>query len=1635
MKHSRFFWMGTGSIVFGVGVFCFFSFFLSQNNSKHRILKEEKLSKKQISSFVTIPAKNEFLLQQNEQTSHSHSEAGHSCGNGPRFYSDVDLEKAKASLVPKSIIYHAGTEAIAQEVLVQWNGPRQLEAETGLTFLSWNETLQIARYTCSNIEETMAHFQARGIHAEPNFIARTALVPEDTRYLLDQQKTFNSLGLETAWETHQGSPSVTIAVLDTGVDPHHEDLLANLLPGIDFTDCPIQNRDLTGHGTAMAGIIGARGNNQKGIAGVVWYCRILPVRVADHQGLATYEQLANGIQYAADQGAKIINLSLGATAYSKILHQAVKYASDKGCLLIGAAGNDKANSPVYPACFEEVMCVVATNGENRLTLNTNVPKEAEIAAPGKDIFATWPLNLYAQVSGTSCATAFVSGEAALLWSIKPECTAEQIRALITHNTSKIPIIEQLSSFFYFGQIDIQKAVEALQATTPLLEVRRVSTFPKYPVAKQPLELTPLLVNRTLLPVSTKEVQVKIQGQTLSNTISMGPLEKKEIQIQSTTPVQESLLSVYLQGAEEDAHLQAIDPISEKNAQLQWLQIHLNLRGKKFQFQVDIENQGLSPSASTTWTAYLNQQSFQQGRLSSLEPKQKHRLVLNGDIAQLATGALQVLRLECQALEKPLYYVFKIGQAQNEMVKTLYQQGGGVDLIVDMPYRLRPSGAYLPLLIFLPDNGGNGEMDYLAIDSCRIALKSTPEEEVDGVLVYDDSFEADPSLVASGIELLNEEGEIQIKAGMPDYNLFEDEPQFFRGRSAIFRLPRTLFPTEESAETPVSYAKVNIDWSFYRILMTGFEKVDEGFHAQTLQAQFPTSEWPELPGINFYYDTHVHTVAEWTFTEEVNLFAPEKAYGGPIQMIKESAYAIGLTDSVDEVKGRVITTDHNCFFNDGQETDAEDSPNHRPTWGPTSPSSSLAEDGSLKSEWTRMKEIFGEGAGEEISFNQKQFALVPMGAHLLSYQGEHFDGTWHGGSEFSELLGEGSPLELKDVLKSLATIKEDGTNAKAFTYAAHPYSSQGWEGENVDRALGLNLEASDYINSAENFIFKGFQVFNGRGERSLPSSDIYFEELNPFINPTWKAGNSYWDRDLQKGLVQWQINLARLMPYKHPTLPGVVLVRKTYISAGSDAHGDFNYTTTRLAKLLDLQSTFSVDASAFGRARSYVFTEGVAGTSPEEKGLNALAYGNSIATDGLLLHFEMDSDGKWNSETQTYHDTTSSFENKDGRMGGGGKFDGERSMLVLSDGKETQIKYRYATTPEFGDKVETIHIYKATETRGNRFRLRPVAGTSGISTDFIPQLTASGTLSAGASFGEGTKKLSESGVGEISEISCLSLGGFTHGDPDSGELPAEASRAYTNPIWIVPVEMKIDLVKVNPEKRSVAPGDLKVSFVFPISMSSEGLSVKIKQIGTSGTTDSGSAGVLSTLVSEGWDTGTLIKNSSILFTNATTITASETPYPISGSYSFVAYLSEKPKDYFGNELNTICKKFTISTPAGCFLATAALSQPDGLYKVSNKLDTYRLRVEDFEQLQTLRNFRDQTLNQSSLGRTFVQQYYYFAPQLSQKVGSHSFYKNMVKGLLLKPLAFLLQLFFSPFLMLGLAIFLGKYSFVAKKRKIG
>jgi thermitase len=206
---------------------------------------------------------------------------------------------------------------------------------------------------------------------------------------------------------------ILVAVLDTGIDQDHDDLYGRVMAEINFTKSATTD-DIYGHGTHIAGIIVARNDNNLGITGLAPESRLVNVKVADDKGCCQISALADGIVWAVDNGANVINISIEMRESSSKLREAVDYAWSNGAIIIAAAGNDGNEIPVYPACYENCIAVTAIQQNGTLAPLANYGDWVDVAAPGFDIYSTLPNNIYGYKHGTSFATAYVSGLAALL---------------------------------------------------------------------------------------------------------------------------------------------------------------------------------------------------------------------------------------------------------------------------------------------------------------------------------------------------------------------------------------------------------------------------------------------------------------------------------------------------------------------------------------------------------------------------------------------------------------------------------------------------------------------------------------------------------------------------------------------------------------------------------------------------------------------------------------------------------------------------------------------------------------------------------------------------------------------------------------------------------------------------------------------------------------------------------------------------------------------------------------------------------------------------------------------------------------------------------------------------------------------
>lgn len=252
-------------------------------------------------------------------------------------------------------------------------------------------------------------------YVEPDGVVTAQdVIPNDPAF--SAQYALVNIRAPQGWDVTTGSHLVTIAIVDTGVDQTHPELAAKVLAGYDFVNNDSDPQDDNGHGTHVAGIAAALGNNGIGIAGVSWGARILPVKVLNASNTGTYSNVAAGIVWATDQGAHIINLSLGGASPSLTLENAVNYAAAHGVLMAAAAGNT-GGALLYPARYAPVIAVASTNAANLRAPSSAFGPELDLSAPGVSIYSLAPGGGYATLSGTSMSAPHVSGALALLLSL------------------------------------------------------------------------------------------------------------------------------------------------------------------------------------------------------------------------------------------------------------------------------------------------------------------------------------------------------------------------------------------------------------------------------------------------------------------------------------------------------------------------------------------------------------------------------------------------------------------------------------------------------------------------------------------------------------------------------------------------------------------------------------------------------------------------------------------------------------------------------------------------------------------------------------------------------------------------------------------------------------------------------------------------------------------------------------------------------------------------------------------------------------------------------------------------------------------------------------------------------------------
>ncbi|HZG55878.1 S8 family peptidase [Paenibacillus sp.] len=366
-----------------------------------------------------------------------------------------------------------------REVVVRFAEPptkeqvERMRTETGAVSVKQLGYAFVFDSATMSTPELLDYFRTKNVvYAEPHYMYVTngaaepaaELVPNDELYRR-YQWNLPIIGTPAGWSFSKGAEEVIVAVIDTGVTLGHPDLAGHLVEGYNVVAPDRPPDDDVGHGTHVAGVVSALTDNGQGVAGMTWYNKVMPVKVLDSTGMGSTYSVAEGIVWATDHGAKVINLSLGNYASAEFLHDAIRYAYDRDVVLIAATGNDNTDQPGFPAAYPEVFAVSATNQAKERASFSNYGDYIDVVAPGENIASTYTENQYAALSGTSMASPHVAALAALIRSVNPELKNTEVYDVMRRSAVDLGPAGR-DPYFGYGQIDVARALQLASGKAP-----------------------------------------------------------------------------------------------------------------------------------------------------------------------------------------------------------------------------------------------------------------------------------------------------------------------------------------------------------------------------------------------------------------------------------------------------------------------------------------------------------------------------------------------------------------------------------------------------------------------------------------------------------------------------------------------------------------------------------------------------------------------------------------------------------------------------------------------------------------------------------------------------------------------------------------------------------------------------------------------------------------------------------------------------------------------------------------------------------------------------------------------------------------------------------------------------------------
>lgn len=1261
----------------------------------------------------------------------------------------------------------------------------------------------------------------------------TGPLSQDPR--LGDQEVITDLGVDTVWFNGIEGQGVTVAVIDTGVDLSHEDLRANLIGGRNFLDLAQPPQDSQGHGTMAAGVIGAVRNNGSGIAGIAPRVKIMPLKVAETAGPTEHRLVAEAIRYAVDQGVRIVYLGVGSGSPDRDLEQAVNDAVSQGCLIIAPAGNDAASINRFPAFLPNVVSVAAADRDGVLELSSNMAPATTLLAPGY-VITTLPNDRYgAEGPSTSMAAAVTTGVAALALSAEPALTRRQLRQTLI-SSGALPQEIVLNDVYELRTVNAARAAltyadaSRADAAIPYLEVSTLT-----PLSGQSLEVRFEVVNAGNAAILDSVVTLQ-QNRAVVFTGSTGPLavgERRPFNPRVTVSlggpsVLEFEAAVQLpQDADpsndtkrgnlsvtsspvEDVAVVTVDVEQPPPASVGTVPV-----------RVTVENRGNQPAQGVAFLLQAQERELERATLN-LAVDERRTLQLPWDISadpQDRTDQLLVASVTVanegpdRTFDNVAFLAVSMGNfepAPRIQYADLDRDGDPFEHVTDAPFRLvdRGSDTYLPVLHFFPEVFWNQvRVQSFLVNRYRVQefavhdLNAGGQPMVFGVRNTRAGKQTTASfayLAGGTFDVVDHQGAPLLLRRDLYMHLFAEPRQstFLDGLHSVVHVPLSSLTQRDN----VLLIGTRLD--FFDLRVTGDRNVVRTYGGsdfgtldaivggvpprdldpQTFRRVLRTQVGGPLPALNAgdrQYDVHFHTMAEYVTEHEGGSYnVPKRHFGGPLQMVAEAAFAVGMLPdrgpdnriTIDDLTHRVFSTDHAVFYSGpmyfGEEAlyptrELIESRLGRP---PTGPDYSA-------DEYALYRQVFGITLGEEVALNK----LDENATHMLHYRGQHRDQPWHGGGNVAanirRLLGFvarrafdfetagisalDNPVHLNEILSQDPLL--------SFSYAAHPHQMEAswYLVDPVNAGLRLldiaTLPRHQYrrtqaVTPAQlaadreriwvgdgEFLFKGMQGWNQRIQNVAFDEDnnrlVLRKALSPFsvgeeVDQWAKAGRQlelakfiptvqakargydpdgltvcgvreWFDRIACNLLFRFQDTAAAPPAGEEGAAAIIRFPRKLYFAGGTDAHGDFNYTEDSLSPTLDSPIYNHLAPSdplppqnildnAYGKLRTYAFAANKTPRHPadrapeaERRAVEAYADGNTCVTDGPILRFSLDAEGRFDSKGVAWHDRRAEFENNDGRIGGGGLFDGLGTMLVRRNADDIWIRRRFASTDDLG----------------------------------------------------------------------------------------------------------------------------------------------------------------------------------------------------------------------------------------------------------------------------------------------------------------------------------------------------------------